>query len=255
MTVDLYNWLLVFLRVGAFLLVLPFFSVVNFPVMLRVALSALTALLLAPLLPPCHLERLDFLSLLAVMVQELSVGLLLGFLARIVFYAVDLAGNIIASAMGLNMAMILDPASSQSEQVPSTILFFLAAVVMLTLDLHHWMLLGFERTYAVLPMGGAHLSSALFETVVAQTGSIFMVALQLAAPVIAVSSVITLVFAMLSRAVPQMNVFAESFGVRIVAGLIVFGFTLQISAQYVINYLNRLPDDLLAVAQMLGGAR
>jgi flagellar biosynthesis protein FliR len=52
-----------------------------------------------------------------------------------------------------------------------------------------------------------------------------------------------------------MNVFGESFGFRIVAGLVVFGFTLQISAQYVQNYLNRLPDDLLTVAQMLGGAR
>jgi flagellar biosynthesis protein FliR len=51
-----------------------------------------------------------------------------------------------------------------------------------------------------------------------------------------------------------MNVFSESFGFRIAAGLIVFGFTLQIAAQYVHNYLDRLPDDLLAIAQMLGGA-
>ena len=75
------------------------------------------------------------------------------------------------------------------------------------------------------------------------------------APIIAVSFVVTLVFAVLSRAVPQMNVFAESFGIRIVGGLIVFGFTMQLTAQHVLNYLHRLPDDLLAVAQMLGGPR
>jgi flagellar biosynthetic protein FliR len=252
MELNIYNWLLVFLRVGAFLLVLPFFSAVNFPVMLRVALSALIAVLLAPLLPPFPLMKLDLLSLLCVMLRELSVGLLLGFVSRMVFYAVDLAGNIIATQMGLNMATLLDPTTAQSEQVPSSILFFLAAVVMLTLDLHHWMLVGFERTYSVLPMGTAHLSSALFETIVAQTGNIFVVAMQISAPVIAVSFVVTLVFAVLSRAVPQMNVFAESFGIRIVGGLVVFGFTMQLTAQHVLNYLNRLPDDLLAVAQMLG---
>jgi flagellar biosynthetic protein FliR len=252
MELNLYNWLLVFLRVGAFLLVLPFFSAVNFPVMLRVALSALIAMLLAPLLPPFPLMKLDLISLLCVMLRELSVGLLLGFVSRMVFYAVDLAGNIIATQMGLNMATLLDPTTAQSEQVPSSILFFLAAVVMLTLDLHHWMLVGFERTYSVLPMGTAHLSSALFETIVAQTGNIFVVAMQISAPVIAVSFVVTLVFAVLSRAVPQMNVFAESFGIRIVGGLVVFGFTMQLTAQHVLNYLNRLPDDLLAVAQMLG---
>jgi flagellar biosynthetic protein FliR len=252
MELDLFSWLLVFLRVSAFLLVLPFFSAVNFPVQMRVALAALVAFLLAPLVAPMAPGRLDFLSLLCVMLQELSIGLLLGFISRMVFYAVDLAGNIIATQMGLNMANVFDPASSQTEQVPSSILFFLASVVMLTMDLHHWMLLGFERAYTVLPMGAAHLNSALFETVVAQTGNVFVVALQISAPVIAVAFIITLVFAVLSRAVPQMNVFAESFGIRIVGGLVVFGFTMQLTAQHVINCLHRLPDDMLAVAQMLG---
>ena len=255
MELDYYNWLFVFLRISAFLLVLPFFTMANFPVMMRVALGGLAAILLAPLLPPFAANHLDFFSLLGVMFQEVSVGLLLGFVARLIFFSVELAGNLIATEMGLNMAAVLDPVSSQSEQMPSTILSLLAALVMLTLNLHHWMLLGFERTYAVLPVGAAHLNAALFELLVARTGDIFMVALQIAAPVMAVSFVVTVVFALLGRAVPQMNVFSESFGFRIVAGLVVFGFTLQIAAQYVQNYLDRLPNDLLAVAHLLGGAR
>jgi len=124
--------------------------------------------------------------------------------------------------------------------------------VMLTLDLHHWVLLGFERTYTVSPIGGAHLSGELFETVVKHTSTIFVIAVQISAPVIAVSFVILLVFSILSRAVPQMNVFSESFLFRIVGGLIVFGFTLQLAAQHVLNGLHRLPDDLLVVGQLLG---
>ena len=255
MEFDYYNWLFVFLRISAFLLALPFFTMANFPVMLRVALGALAGLLLAPMLPPFAANQLDFFSLVGAMFQEVCVGLLLGFLSRLIFLTVELAGVIIGTEMGLNMAAILDPVSGQSEQVPSTILSYLAALVMLTLNLHHWMLLGFERTYAVLPIGSAHLNAALFEVFVARTSEVFLVALQISAPVLAVSFVVTVVFALLGRAVPQMNVFGESFGFRIVVGLIVFGFTLPIAAQYVQNYLNRLPDDLLAVAQMLGGAR
>jgi flagellar biosynthetic protein FliR len=190
--------------------------------------------------------------LFGVMVQEVGIGLLLGFFARMVFYAVDLAGNIIASEIGLNMGAIMDPMSGASSQVPGTILFFLAAVVMLTLDLHHWVLVGFERTYSVLPIGGAHLNRELFGILLAQTSNIFVVALEIAAPVLAVSFVVTVVFGVLSRAVPQMNVFVLSFSFRIVGGLIVFGFTLQLAAQHVINYLNRLPDDLLNLAQLIG---
>jgi len=94
----------------------------------------------------------------------------------------------------------------------------------------------------------------LFEAVVKNIGLIFVVALQISAPVMAVSFVITLVFAVMSRAVPQMNVFSESFGFRVAGGLIVFGFTMQLTAQHVSNYLNRLPDDLLRIAQMIGGS-
>jgi flagellar biosynthetic protein FliR len=253
MEIDYNNWLFVFLRVSAFLLVLPFFSVANFPATMRVAVAALMALLLAPMVPGAPINHLGFLGLFGLMIQEVGVGLLLGFLSRMVFYAVDLAGSVISAEMGLNLASIFDPMNGQNSQIAGTVLFFLATLVMLTLNLHHWFLLGFVQSYTVLPIGGAHLNNALFATMVAQTSNVFMVALQVSAPVIAVSFVVTLVFAALSRAVPQMNVFSEMFGFRIAGGLIVFGFTLQLAAQHVANYLNRLPDDLLAVAQMLGG--
>jgi flagellar biosynthetic protein FliR len=253
MEFDFYNWMFVFLRVGAFLLVLPFFSVVNFPVAMRVAMSALMALLVAPMLPPFAMAKPGMFSLFGLMFQEASIGLLLGYVSRMIFYAVDLAGNVVSMEMGLNMAAMMNPFERSNTQAPGMILFLLASVTMLTLDLHHWILMGFARTYSVLPIGGAHLNGALFETIVSQTSRIFMIALQIAAPMIAVSFVVTLVFAMLSRAVPQMNVFTESFGFRVAAGLIVFGFTLQLTAIHVMNYLRRLPDDLLAIAQMLGG--
>lgn len=252
MELDFQNWMLVFARISAFLLVLPFFSATNFPITMRVALGALTALLLSPMMPANPLARLEMFSVVGVMVQEVGVGLLLGFVARMVFYAADLAGNFISTEIGLNLGQIFNPMAGGSSQIPGTILFFLAAIVMLSLDLHHWVLMGFARTYEVLPMGNVHLSGALFDTVLSHTSRIFIVALQICAPVLAVSFVVTVVFAVLSRAVPQMNVFVLSFPFRIAGGLGVFGFSLHLTAQYVINYLNRLPDDLLRVAQMLG---
>ena len=253
MEFEFYNWMLVFVRVSAFLLALPFFSAVNFPAMLRVGLAAVAAILLAPQLPPLSLGHLDIFSWFGLFIREISIGLLLGFVGRTIFYAADIAGIIVSNELGLNMGQMLDPATRQSESLPGTVLFLLATVTMLTLDLHHGMLLGFARTFEVLPVGGGQLSISLFEAVVERSSTIFVIALQISAPVIAVSFVVTLFFAVMSRAVPQMNVFGESFGFRIAGGLIVFGFTLQISAQYVANYLNRLPDDLLSFGHLIGG--
>ncbi|HYG23407.1 MAG TPA: flagellar biosynthetic protein FliR [Verrucomicrobiae bacterium] len=253
MNLDYYNWMMVFVRMTAFMMLLPFFSATNFPRMMRVALGALTAALMAPMLPPVSLAGMTIYDLVGLFVQEIAIGLLLGFIARMVFYAADLAGNIIATEMGLNMGAVVNPATGQSSPVPSSILFFLAAIVMLTMDLHHWILVGFQQTYQVLPIGGAHLNGALFETVVKHTGKIFVVALQISAPVMAVSFVVTIVFAVLSRAVPQINVFILSFPFRIAGGLAVFGFTLHLTAQHVLNYLHRLPEDLIHVGRLIGG--
>src|SRR6185369_13784454 len=106
---DYYNWLLVFMRISAFLLVLPFFSATNFPVTMRIALGALASMLLAPNLPAFPLHHLGTFSPIGVMTQEIAVGLLLGFSARMIFYAVDLAGNVIATEMGLRMAQVMNP--------------------------------------------------------------------------------------------------------------------------------------------------
>jgi len=253
MEIDFYNWFLAFVRLGAFLTVLPFFSAVNFPVTMRIALTALAALLITPSLPPLSLAHYDLFGVFGLLAREISVGLLFGFFARMIFYAADIGGLIISSELGLSMGSLMDPTSRQADQVPGLLLFLLATITMLSLDLHHGLLLGFAKSFEVLPIGGGQLSPSLFEMIVKHTGQIFMVGLQIAAPVMAVSFCITIFFAIMARAVPQMNVFAESFGIRIAAGLIVLGFTLQIAAQYIVNYLQRLPEDLLGLGQLLNG--
>jgi flagellar biosynthesis protein FliR len=116
------------------------------------------------------------------------------------------------------------------------------------------MLAGFQKTYVLLPMGGAHLNHVFLTEVVGMTSQIFLVAVQLAAPLMAVSFIVSLVFSILGRAVPQMNVFHESAAVRPLVGMSVFGLTTELMAQHIINYLRHLPEDMLRVAQLLGAA-
>lgn len=246
------NWLLVLVRASALLAIFPIFAGPNFPFRLRVALAALLAFLLAPQLPPVSLSQMSFGGVARILVAETGTGLLLGFAARMIFFAVDAVGNVVSSETGLNLSAILNPFSAMQTQAPGMILFYLAAMIFLSLDLHHWMLLAFGETYRVLPVGGAHLNAALFNDVLARVSGLFLLMLQMSAPLIAISFVITLIFAVLGRAVPSMNVFSESFAVRTVAGLIVFGATLSLMAQHIANYARRLPEDLMRLAQLLG---
>src|ERR1700722_16840552 len=136
---DLTNWMMVFLRVSAMLSVFPVFSASNFPVQLRLALGGLLAVLISPALPhtlPAH----DLWGLVGVMAIEVGVGLLFGFASRMIFYALDMAGAIISSEIGLSLPPSMNPMSGTQVNAPGIMLYYLAAMLWLTLDLHHWML-------------------------------------------------------------------------------------------------------------------
>ena len=246
------NWMLVFVRAGAFLGTLPLFTMLHVPVRVRVALAGLLAVLIAPTLPLFPLAGLTLLDWVGLFAREVICGLVIGFVTRMVFFASDFAGQIMGNDMGLNLATILDPLNGQPTQVPSMVMFVLTCMLMMTLDMHHWLLTGFQYTYTLVPIGGAHVREVLFMNILDHTRRVFLVGVQIAGPMIAASFLAMLLLGFLGRLVPQMNVFAESFAVRIVCGLVVFGITMDISAQHILNGLHRLPEDMMRVAQFLG---
>jgi len=247
---NLANWFFVFARAGALTAVFPAFSAQNFPIQMRVGLAAFIALLVSPFLPAPP-PALSFWTLIHMLFVEASIGLLLGFVCRLVFFAIDLAGGIIATEMGLMLSSTFNPLTSSALPVPGTILFWLAMMLLFSLNLHLWMIAAFQNSYTLVPVGAAHMSQALTLEVMRRTGEIFRIGIEITAPVLAVSFVITVLFSVLSRAVPQMNVFVESFSVRSMAGMAVFGFTCHLMAQHLENYLRQLPDDLLKIARLL----
>lgn len=254
MELDLNNWMLVFMRASALVLLFPVLSGPNIPIHIRVALGALLATLVAPMLPPAPLPRDSLLGLGLVMGREVFVGLFLGFVSRLIFFGVDLAGGIIASEIGLSVPASMAPLGGGSNTQIGLLLYLLSALLWFGLDLHHVTLVAFQRSYELAPIGTGHISEVLAFDLVRRSGQLFAVALLMAAPMLATSFVLMLVFSVLGRAIPQMNVFTESFSVRILAGLSVFGLTCHLMATHISNLLRRLPEDLLRVAQLLGAA-
>jgi flagellar biosynthetic protein FliR len=252
MTWDFLNWMLVFVRAGAFFSILPIFTMLNIPVQFRVMMAALLGVLIAPTLPPFPFAQLTLFDWVWLFAREMSYGVLLGFVTRMVFYASDFAGQLVANELGLNLASVFDPSSGQPSQAPAFIMFLLTCIMMMSLDMHHWLITGFQYTYALAPIGGQQLREGLFTLIVDHTARVFLIGLQIAGPLIAASFLVMLLIGFLGRLVPQMNVFAESFSVRLACGLAVLAFTLQISAQHILNCLRRLPEDMIRVAQAMG---
>jgi flagellar biosynthesis protein FliR len=248
---DLTTWFVVFIRFSAYLLLFPITAAQSIPISLRLGFSGVCAFVIMPLVPqvPPGGSLHHWLGLLFL---EVSTGLLLGLLARFLFYAVEIAGSLISTETGLMLSSNFNPITSTFGSAPGALLHWFTIALMLSLNLHHWMIIGLQRSYELVPAGTAHLSELLLSNIVGRAAGMFVIALQMTAPILASSFLVTLLFSLLGRAVPQMNVFSESFPVRSIAGLSVFGLTCNLLAQHVLNYLHRIPEDFIRVAQMLG---
>src|SRR5208283_515934 len=126
---DLTNWLMVFLRASSMLAVFPIFSARNFPVQLRLALGALLAGMVAATLPANAVQASDFWGLAGQMAIELGLGLTIGFACRMVFFALEIAGGIISTEMGLSMPPGINPLDDAPMTTTATILYYLAAML------------------------------------------------------------------------------------------------------------------------------
>src|SRR5580692_5627242 len=107
--IELTNWLMVFLRASAMLAVFPIFSARNFPTQLRLALGALLAGMVAATMPANAVQAADFWGLAGQMAVEVGLGLLIGFVCRMIFFAIEIAGSIMGAEIGLSIPPGLNP--------------------------------------------------------------------------------------------------------------------------------------------------
>lgn len=236
----------IFLRAGAFLFLLPMFGR-PVPLQVRAGLALLVAVLLVPVAEagPGLSASMSFLPLALLAVRELFIGFVMGYAVQVVFYTCQVAGRLISMEMGLLQSNLFNPLLRQQETVLGTGLTMMTIVLIFVLNIHHEVLLAFARSLQLLPVGLEAPGGAGAETVVRTVGKIFLLAVQMAAPLIAVNFIVTLAFAILGRAVPTVNVLILSFGVRILVGFAVLILVLVVVAQFLLGEIQATPERML----------
>ena len=241
----MFVWMMAFIRTGGLLAMLPVFSARGMPVLVRVALAAFLSWTVAATLREPAVVSSDLGSLVLASAHELLVGLLMGLGARLVFWAIEMAGQLISTEMGLSMSTQFDPMSQGNPTSIGLAMFHLGALLFLLSGAHHYVLAAFLRSFELSPPGQLSFHANAGEVFVRSTGNIFLVAVQIAAPVMAVNFIVTLTFAILGKAAPSMNVFSESFAARILVGLTVLGLSIGVTAQLVLTELRNAPELML----------
>lgn len=215
---ESYYW--PFLRISALMLASPIFSASSFPVRGRVLLAVLITALVAPSLP--EFPDVDPFGPAGVMLagQQVVIGLAMGFVVQMVFGAVVIAGQSLAMTMGLGFAMSVDPQNGVQVPVLSQLYVILATLIFLGVDGHLILIQFLADSFSLLPVGFSGWSENLSIKVVLWGSQMFLSALLLALPALTAVLLINIAFGVITRAAPQLNIFAVGFPVTILAGFV-----------------------------------
>lgn len=241
---DIYPGLLIFLRATGLFLILPVFSGAMIPAPIRVATAAVIAYLLAPAFGPFGGVPPHWFLVVLQAIHEVLTGLLMGFAVRFLLYALEMAGEIIAVQIGLSLSSNIDPVTRNSATPPNTMLLSFGTVLFLVTGAYQFCLVAFARSFEIFPPSAIFNPSSI-NTVLDASGKVFLLAIQISAPLLAISFLVNMCFSVLGRAAPSLNVFILSFPVQILAGLTVFAMTLGLTVQYVLRDMLELPELML----------
>jgi flagellar biosynthesis protein FliR len=242
--------LLVAIRVSAWLAVAPPFSSRAIPSLVKVAIAVAVALPIGPRLSGQAPSPEVFPVVLAALFQVV-VGLTLGFLAQLLFSAVQAAGELIDLASGFTLATLYDPLSNVSSSMFGRIHQLIAVTLLFATNGHLFLLRGFMASYEVFPLHPTSIGT-LTQTVVAHVGTFFTSALQIAAPVVVVLFLAELALGLVSRAVPSLNVFAMSFPVKILLTLSLAAVAVGLLPGAVSTILDRIVEGFGVASTGLG---
>ncbi len=221
------NFLILLIRLGVILFLLPFWSGKQFPGMYKIGFVLVMAYVLAPVIPMKIQDR----EIPIILIQELLLGATLGFAARFIFLAVEFAGTLISDAMGISIAAVFNPEMGRSTEL-STILGLMAMLLFLALDLHHDLIAMIVRSYEVLPVGHIRTDHLLIKAIsIGQ--QIFILAIKIASPVLVGMIIVNVLMGFIYKAAPQVNIFFVSLPVYVVIGLLI----LFLSTPILFNFL------------------
>ncbi|HZZ18163.1 MAG TPA: flagellar biosynthetic protein FliR [Opitutaceae bacterium] len=210
-------WMMVFLRSLGLIMQLPVVAGRSLPIMVRVGLGACLATLLAAIVPvgpiPLTLSGLAFAA-----GGEVILGLLMGFMTKLTFSAVEMAGRIISPEIGLSASPGLGVPEPTTEPVASLFSSF-AIICFFLLRGHEMLLSAFSKSFQLAAAGNVHFAPEAPSVILEATSHVIEIGVRIAAPFIGMNFLVTLAFSVLGRAAPKMGVFVMSLSVRAFAGI------------------------------------
>jgi flagellar biosynthetic protein FliR len=216
------------------------------PARVKIGLSVLLAILIAPNIGAMPQVAIGSPLGILLMTQQVIIGVAMGFTMRLIFTAVEMAGEMAGLQMGLGFASFYDPINAVHSAIIAQWLGVIATLAFLAINGHLYMISALAESFKTLPIGNMMSAQELYG-VANWGGSIFAYALQISLPILAALLITNIALGILTRAAPQLNLFAVGFPITLTIGF----FVLALSMPYFVPMLDRLTQEAIGTALKL----
>jgi len=234
-------------RILAVIAIVPILSHATIPRRVKLGLSVLLTIIIVPTIPPLPQFVAFSLEGLLILVQQVIIGFAIGFSMRLVFAAVDLAGQLIGLTMGLGFAQFFDPQTNGQSTALNQLLVLLAMLIFLSLDGHLIIVSAMARSFITMPigLGGAGIDAM---QIALWGNTIFSAGLMLALPAVCALLITNMALGILTRTAPQLNLFGIGFPITLSMGFVVVALSLSSMLQPIIKFIEQGTDNMMQVS-------
>lgn len=229
---DLEYFLLILVRVSCFVFVSPFFSMNNTPARVRVTLSVFISALLYHVVTP--VEALIYettIDYAIIILKEGIAGLLIGFGANICMSILNFAGAIADMETGLSMVTLMDPNSRMQTSITGVLYQYVFSMMLIASGMYRYLLGALADTFVLIPVGGVVFrSDRLLDAMISFLSDYVVIGFRIVLPIFCVILLLNASLGIMAKVSPQMNMFAIGMQVKIVVGLSVLFFSVQLMA-------------------------
>lgn len=239
---ELNTWIASFLwpltRIMGLIAAAPLFGNLSVPVRVKLGLGIMLSICIAPAVPSLPAADPMSLSGLLIVMQQIVIGLAMGFAMRLVFAAVEMAGEICGLTMGFGFATFFDPQTRGRSSAIAQFLALLTLMIFLAANVHLMMLSTLAESFQTMPISATPVGAGSFRQLANWGGLIFSAGVQLALPIIAALLLTNIALGILTRAAPQLNLFGIGFPVTLGVGFITLALVLPYLSTPVITMMH-----------------
>ncbi|MEN8908250.1 MAG: flagellar biosynthetic protein FliR [Clostridiales bacterium] len=244
---------MVFVRMTGIFVIAPIFGRKNIPSYYKIGFAFFLSLIAINFVEISQIEKVTtLLEFSFIIMSEFIVGIIIGFIAYLVFSAIYLAGQLIDMQIGFGVVNVLDPMSNIQIPITANFYMIIATLIFLGFDGHHILINAVFESYKYIPLGSLNANAKLIDDLLVTFGTSFSMGFKIAAPITAAVMITDVALGIMSKTMPQLNIFMVGMPLKIIMGIFIIIITMGGFITIVKMIITNIDSDLTRIIRDLG---